>query len=73
MQSTTEEARPAVNFYSQITKNPTLLANGYAIIKQYLLGSPHNRKDTLLNLLHPSVPIFSLVLNVYPLEIFNST
>ena len=62
---------PAGQFYASIAKDPALLANGYALITSYLSDSQHNRRDTLLNLLNPNVPVLTLVINIYPLEIFN--
>ena len=59
-----------LEFFSNIANDPALLANGYALITKYLKESQENRRDTLLNLFDPKVPVFSLVVNVYPIEIF---
>lgn len=69
MLSTTEQVAA---FYSNIINDPQLLANGYNIIKEYLFASQENRKNTLINILHPQVPILTLIINIYPQEIFNS-
>lgn len=59
-------------FYGNIISNPELLANGYNIIKEYLFASQDNRRNTIVSILHPQIPILTLVSNIYPLEIFNS-
>lgn len=61
-----------LQFYTQFLNNPSLLANGHALIKDYLLASPANRSATLLNILAPSPPILALVGNVYPSAVFPS-
>lgn len=55
-----------MEFYSQFINNPTALAEGYSIIKQYLLENSENRRTTLTNLLNPNIPVITLVGNVYP-------
>jgi hypothetical protein len=69
MLSTSE---PALAFYHSLLADPLLLANGYNLVKQFLFAGPHNRSQTLLALLHPAVPVLTLVLNIYPTEVFTS-
>lgn len=59
----------ALEFYSAIAASPQLLANGYPLIRDYLLQGQQQRRDTLLHLIHPQVPVLALVLNLYPNEI----
>lgn len=63
---------PTVEFYAAIATNPQLLANGYQLIRDYLFQDQQHRRDTILNLLNPTTPIISLVLNLYPNEVFLS-
>jgi hypothetical protein len=62
----------AVAFYQEIISSPQLLANGYQLIKDYLFASQQNRSSTLINLGNPQLPILSLIINIYPNEIFNN-
>jgi hypothetical protein len=64
MLSTTEAVAA---FYGNIISNPELLANGYNIIKEYLFASQENRKNTIVSILHPQIPILTLISNIYPL------
>ncbi len=59
-----------INFYSQFITDPNLLAHGHTIIRDYLIQSATNRSNTLANLLHPSVPVITLVGNVYPVDVY---
>lgn len=65
-------SKDALTFYAQIISNPQLLANGYNLIKEFLFQSQENRSQTLLNLMNPQVPVLSLVINIYPSEVFTS-
>jgi hypothetical protein len=62
----------ALTFYAQIISSPQLLANGYNLIKEFLFQSQENRSQTLINLMNPQVPVLSLVINIYPSEVFTS-
>ncbi len=59
-------------FFQNIINSPQQLANGYQLIKIFLLEERQNRRDTLLNLANPNVPILTLITNIYPSEIFTS-
>lgn len=70
MQASTTSS--VMEFYRNIISSPLLLADGYNLISKFLFESQKNRRDTILNLLDPNIPILSLLINIYPQEVFQS-